>query len=158
MIRCLPLMLVLLLSGCSKDSGPDTAELLTRSWSLTAKSIVSSLEGTPLAAFERNRLVPGTCLSDMGWTFKPGGDFQHETAPSCTQPSSPDVTTYVGKWTLGNNGSTLNIVYTGSGFGKMNFTIISITSTELVMERMEKEGLAVNEFVDVRMQYRFKLR
>lgn len=158
MIRYLPLMFVLLLNGCSKDNEPDTEALLAQTWRLTARSIVSSVEGTPLEVFVRDRFVPGTCFSDMGWTFKPGGKFQHETAPSCMQPGEPDVTTYVGKWTLENNGKTLKIVPTGPGIRNMNFDIVSITSTELVIEQMERQSMAGDVYVDVRMQYRFMPR
>jgi hypothetical protein len=133
MNRILPLLILVALLGCKKDNS--TSDLLSKSWRLNARTIL-----TPGNAV--NWFHPGTCRSDMIWTYKSNGDFLMEPSGSCISGTSTLIDTVFGKWTLIDNKTIrLEPIATGLAFEAFEFKITRLTSSQLVVLRSENNSL-----------------
>lgn len=131
------LLTMLTCFSCRKDEVVDrTPELLTKSWKMTAWDVITPLQGTPLAGQSPNWYSPGGCYSEMLWTYQPNGDLVIKDAPTCVPSGSSGV--YNSKWTLANGNKEINI--SGSPFASFTYTIVSLNSTKLVVQRNENVG------------------
>ena len=150
MKKYLPLLLFITVLSCKKETIDNTPELLSKSWKMTARTILTSLQGTPLEGYSNNWYSSGTCYSDIIWTYKKDGTFLNEPAGSCVPGTAAGIDTMYGKWSLTNNSQTIKVDYTGGGFANFEFKIIELTPTKMVVQRIERTGIAGAQVSDYR--------
>src|SRR5688572_7107461 len=100
----LPLLFCISLLSCKKESIDHTAELLSKSWKMSAWTVLTPLEGTPLDGTSTNWMGANDCYSGRIQIFKPGGIFIHEKASICIND-----TDYTGLWTLSEKNKAINV-------------------------------------------------
>ena len=147
MIKFLPLLLLVGFLSCKKEVAPiPTTELLSKSWKMTNRTVLTPLAGTPFEGMPTNWFGGNPCISDKIQTFQPDGTFLHEKANTCTN----DVQ-YKGTWMLTANNKNIDIKYTGGGYEDFNYILIELTSSKLKVQKIESVGayhlLIMYEFV-----------
>ncbi len=58
MKKYLPLLLIVTFFSCKKEAVDNTPELLSKSWKMTAKTILTPFQGTPLEVYQTIGTVP----------------------------------------------------------------------------------------------------
>lgn len=150
MKKYLPLLFFITIFSCKKEAVDNTPELLSNSWKMTARTILTPFQGTPLEGTSNNWYSPGTCYSDIIWTYKRDGTFLNEPAGSCVPGTAAGIDTMYGKWFLINDSKTIKVDYTRGGFANFEFKIIELTQTKLVVQRVERTGIAGAQVSDYR--------
>ena len=156
MKRYLPILMFIIILGCKKEAVDNTPELLSKSWKMTGRTILTPFQGTPLEGSSNNWYSPGGCYTDMIWTYKRDGSFQNEPAGSCVPGTANGIDTLRGKWTLIDNSKTIKVQYIGGGFVDFEFKIIEITPTKMVVQRLERTGVGGSQTMDLLNQYEFQ--
>ena len=157
MKKRLPLLLLFIcVLSCKKEYIDATPELLSKSWKMTGRIILTPFQGTPLEGLSNNWYSPGGCYSDMIWNYKRDGAFQNEPAGSCVAGTSNGMDTLRGKWTLLNNNKTIKVHYTGGGFADFEFKIIELTQAKMVVQRTERTGVGGSQVMNLLNQYEFQ--
>lgn len=118
---------------------------------MTAWTVLTPLQGTPLDGTSQNWMGASTCVTDKIQTFKSDGTFLHEKASTCNNDSD-----YNGIWTLSENRKVINVKYVGSGYADFNYNIIELTSSKLKVQRMERTGVGGSQIMELLMQYEFE--
>ncbi|MEM9052168.1 MAG: hypothetical protein AAGC47_08975 [Bacteroidota bacterium] len=148
--KFLPMLLflgVLSFTSCNDDDDEEDPPAPTRSELLTAKNwSISELTVNPALAIGQNgnpetNLIPFTpaCVLDDFENYNSGGTFTWEEGASKCDPNDPDIFAS-GNW-LWNSDETKLIVQENDG-SSIEFTIVSISSTEMVRERVEVDQAA----------------
>ena len=150
MKNLLPMLLLLTIWGCKKDNVDKTPELLSKSWKMTAWTVLTPFEGTPLQGLSTDWFDASPCVADAISTFKIGGTFTLQTVATCNFQD-----TYNGVWALSNNSKVINVTFIGSGYSDFSYTIVELTSSKLIVTRLEKTGLENSEVMDLLMRYEF---
>ncbi len=150
MNKYLPLLIFIIALGCKKETIDNTPELLSKSWKMTARTILTPFQGTPFEGLSNNWYSPGGCYSDMIWTYKSNGTYQNEPAGSCVPGTANGIDTLRGKWTLIDNNKTIKVDYIGGGFANFQFKIIELTPLKMVVQRVERTGIAGAQVSDYR--------
>lgn len=157
MKKFLPVILLLfVIAGCTKEDVDSTAELLSKSWKMSGFIILTPFQGTPLEGLSNNWFSPGTCYSDIIWTYKKDGTFQNEPAGSCVPGTANGIDTMRGRWTLLDNNKTIKVQYIGDGFADFEFKIIELTPAKMVVQRTERTAVGGSEYLDLLAQYEFQ--
>ena len=156
----LPLILLVTVLGCQKEAVDYTPELLSKSWKMTAFTALTPFEGTPLEGMSNNWFNPGTCWSDMTWTYKQDGTFLNEPAASCIPGTAAVTDTLYGKWSLINDNKTIKVEYTHGGFANFELNILELTPTKKVVQTIAKTSAGTSQatdavIMDLLFQYEF---
>lgn len=114
---------------------------------MTARIVLTPFEGTPLEGYSNDWYSPGTCYSDMTWTYQRNGTFINEPAGSCVPGTSSGIDTLYGKWTLIDS-KTIKVDFTNGGFADFEFTIIELTPAKMIVQRLEHTGIGGAEVSD----------
>lgn len=159
MKKVLPFLLLILLFSCKKDNTESTIRLISGSWKMSAWTILTPFEGTPLEGYSNNWFKAGTCYSDMLWIYKSDGSFLNVLPGTCAGASAGFDTLY-GRWSLLDNNQTIKVDYTHGGYANFKFKIIELSPTKMVVQRVERTGVAaadVNDYreMDLLNQYEF---
>lgn len=156
MKRYIPLLFIITCLSCKKEVVDNTPELLTKSWKMTARIILTPFQGTPLDGLSNNWYSPGTCYSDIIWTYKKDGNFLNEPSGSCVPGTANGIDTLYGKWNLVENNKTIKVQYIGGGFADFEFKIIELNSTKMVVQRIERTNVGGSQTMDLLNQYEFQ--
>ncbi|MCF8342496.1 MAG: lipocalin family protein [Chitinophagaceae bacterium] len=156
MKRYLPILIFITILSCKKEAIDNTPALLSKSWKMTNWTILTPFQGTPLQGLSNNWYSPGGCYSDMIWTYKRDGSFQNEPPVSCGPGTANGIDTFRGNWTLIDNSKTIKVQYIGGGPADFEFKIIEITTTKMVVQRVERTGVGGSQIMDLLSQYEFQ--
>jgi hypothetical protein len=156
MKKYLPLLFIVTFLSCKKAAIDNTPELLSKSWKMTARTILTPFQGTPLDGLSNNWYSPGTCYSDIIWTYQKDGNFLNEPSGSCVPGTANGIDTLRGKWSLVENNKTIKVQYISGGFVDFEFKIIELTSTKMVVQRTERTGVGGSQIMDLLNQYEFQ--
>ena len=155
MKKYLPLLLLVIVLSCKKETVDNTPELLSKSWKMTVDSVLTSFQGTPLEGVGNNWYDPADCYYDLIWIYKRDGSFENDPAGSCVAGTAMGDTLR-GKWTLLDNNKTIKVQYIGTGFADFEFKIIELTPTKMVVQSSEITGVPGSQTMDLLHQYEFQ--
>jgi len=150
MKNLLPMLLLLTIWGCKKDNVDKTPELLSKSWKMTAWTVLTPFEGTPLQGVSTDWFDANPCVADAISTFIIDRTFTLQTVATCNFQD-----TYYAVWTLSNNSKVINVTFTHGGYSDFSYTIVELTASKLIVTRLEKTGLPNSEVMDLLMRYEF---
>ena len=128
------LMVAAVLTSCKKDTALSKTELLTKQpWKLTAY-----IQKDISTGVEQDNFAPMTaCYKDDNYVYKP--DMSYEGNAGVTKCSNTDPQVFqTGTWSFKNNETILErIITSGVGTGTIEFTVTSITATELKVHTIQ---------------------
>ena len=124
---------MLAFADCKKDN--DKADLLTRSWQLTAMT-------TKTAAGESISMVINSCDDSRIYTFRQDGSFLSEPSAGCNLNGPADVLN--GTWTLVDKNILKVEAQGGSSAMYLDSDIVMLTKSKLVLRTwLTVDGRAV---------------
>ena len=152
MKKLLPLVLLFLFFSCKKEEAEknNNAQLLVRSWKMTAWSVLTPLQGTPLEGVSTNWMGASACVSDKIQMFNRDGSFLHAKAATCNGDSD-----YNGVWSLSDNNTKVNVKYVGGGLADFSYKIIELNVLKLKVQRLERTATSGGE-MNLLMEYEFQ--
>ena len=151
MKKLFPILLIIFLFSCKKETVDKTPQLVSKSWKITAMNVLTPLQGTPLDGLSTNWYEPTDCRFKEIWKLNSSGTLEIKNDSSCIFGGLTDITT--GKWTLSNNNTKINILY--SQYGRFTYTIIDLTETKLTVQRNEVTGISGLQTINLLIEYEF---
>ena len=152
MKKLLPLLILITFLGCKKEDveSNNNAQLLLRNWKMTGWTVLTPLEGTPLAGVSTNWMGASACVSDKIQRFNKDGSFLHAQASTCTGDRD-----YNGVWTFSDNNTTVNVKYVGGGYADFSYKIMELNVLKLRVHKLEKTSTSGGE-MSLLMEYEFQ--